>query len=108
MPLAKPVQRSGAEVSNAPPEVVSEWLHAGELTDLMNGRDPGKLPPITPAADPAPDPPAATNPADLGARGESAPTGQITDRAQLARMSAEQIVAARRSGRLNHLLGIKS
>ena len=40
------VQRSGAEVANAPAEVISEWLHEGALADLMDGNDPGKPDPI--------------------------------------------------------------
>lgn len=83
-----------------PPEEISRALHAGELEDVLAGQDPGVPDPI-----PAPDPPA--NGADQGAMGERAPTGQITDRAQLAKMSPEAIVAARRAGRLNHLLGIR-
>lgn len=34
------VQRSGAEVANAPAKVISEWLHEGALQDLMDGNDP--------------------------------------------------------------------
>ena len=46
----QPTQRSGAEVANAPAEGISEWLHAGELADLMAGNDPGVPEPIVPAA----------------------------------------------------------
>jgi hypothetical protein len=43
--------------------------------------------------------------ADMGARGERVPTG--ASRADLARMSPEEIVAAHRVGLLDHLLGIE-
>ena len=76
-PVVQVVQRSGAEVANAPAEVVSEWLHEGALADLMNGNDPGKPDPIKqPVADPAPEPPSASDSADLGARGRPA-KGQL-------------------------------
>ncbi len=105
MAIEKPTQRSGVEVENAPPEVVSEWLHAAELTDLMNGRDPGVPPPIMqPVADPALDLPASDP--DLGARGTQPETGQL-DAADLRRMSAKQIHEARKAGRLDKLLGIQ-
>jgi hypothetical protein len=99
MPAEPTTQRSAAEVANAPAEVISEWLRTGELTDLLDGRDPGKSPPLP---DPAPDPPA--NPADLGAH-PVAPTGQL-EAGDLRRLSADQIVAARKAGRLDKLLGI--
>lgn len=104
--MPKPEQVSGAEVRNMPPEEISRALRDGELEDYLAGRDPGVPEPIARASDTSvTDPPA--NAADQGAMGEQAETGQITDRGQLAKMSAEQIVAARRSGRLNHLLGIR-
>lgn len=96
-------QRSAAEISNAPAEVISEWLRAGELVDLLDGNDPGKPPPVRKSvADPAPDPPRGDP--DLGAR-PVAPTSQL-EAGDLRGMSAEQIVAARKAGRLNRMLGM--
>jgi len=100
------VQRSGAEVVNAPAEVISEWLHEGALADLMAGNDLGKPDPIKqPVADPPADPPSASE-ADLGARGR--PAKDQLEAHQLGRMSPEAIVAARKAGRLDKLLGIGS
>ena len=95
-----PVQRTQVEVDQAPPEVVSAWLRAGELQDLLAGRDPGSTeqPPEPPAeqqVDQRGDP-------ELGVRGTPV-AGDITDPSELANMSPEQIVAARKQGRLRSI-----
>jgi hypothetical protein len=69
---------------------VSRALHAGELREILAGRDPGHLEPVTPAQS-----------ADQGARSDGS-VSQVTTE-QLRSMSASEIVAARRAGRLRSI-----
>jgi hypothetical protein len=95
--VSRPVQRTHAELQQAPPEVVSKWLHAGELHELLAGGDPGRHAGSEPEQEeqkPAPRPDAA----DQGARSKSG-VEQVTEN-ELRFMTASQIVAARKAGRL--------
>jgi hypothetical protein len=94
----QPIQRSRAELRRMPPEEIVRADRAGELAELLAGRDPGKAVP-----DPQ-DEPRVLGSADQGARGER-PQGQLT-RADLQTMSSAEIVRAQDEGRLDQLLGV--
>jgi hypothetical protein len=92
-----PIQRSRAELQSMPTQEIVRAHDAGELDELLAGRDPGgPLPDVQ-------DEPRLGN-ADQGARGER-PLAQLT-RADLAGMSSAEIVRAQNEGRLDELLGI--
>jgi hypothetical protein len=100
--MSKPIQRSLAEVRQMPSGEISRALRAGELDELMAGRDPGGSATDEFAvflAGHIGGPPAT---ADQGARGDP-PLGQITDPSVLRGMTPEERVAARKAGRLMSL-----
>ncbi len=112
------IQRCLAEVKNAPAEQVEAWRQAGELAELLAGRDPGHPEPSAgPQPAPVEKPPndddddaarltdVHLSPADLGARASHI-LGQIGE-AELATMGPAAIDRARRQGRLNDLLGVR-
>ena len=83
--MPKAAQRSKAEVENMSAEQISRALHAGELEDYLTGQD---APALDQSAEPEP-----ASPPSIAER------DQLTE-ADLERMTPEQIVAARKQGRL--------